>query len=105
MERNSDKHSPRVDEQLKHDVQSIVRGSPVEARAEEAREQEGPADGEPTPDALLTGGRASATPDVLSHDEVGGCDRWRRWPTNGLPRPCSGRSRASRPASTGSSSR
>jgi len=70
MERSSNKHTPRIDEQLKHDVQSIVRGSPVEARADEAREQEGPADGEPTPDALLSGGRPSATPDALSHDEV-----------------------------------
>lgn len=47
-----------------------MRGSPVEARASESREQEGPADGEPTPDALLTGGRPAATPDALTHDEV-----------------------------------
>ncbi|MBV8387444.1 MAG: DUF2795 domain-containing protein [Acidimicrobiia bacterium] len=70
MDRSSNKHTPRVDEQLKHDVQSVTRGSPVEARAQEAREQEGPADGEPTPDALVTGGRPSATPDALTHDEV-----------------------------------
>ena len=70
MERSSNKHTPRVDEELKHEVQSIVRGSPIEARAQEGREQEGPADGEPTPDALITGGRQGATPDALSHDEV-----------------------------------
>src|SRR5207302_5195189 len=61
---------PRVDEELKHELRSIVQGSPVEARANEAREQEGPADGEPTPDALITGDRPSATPDALGHDEI-----------------------------------
>jgi hypothetical protein len=70
MERSSDKHARRVDEELKHELRSLLQGSPVESRADEAREQEGPADGEPTPDALLTGGRPTATPDTLSHDEV-----------------------------------
>ena|SRR5205085_2791586 len=70
MERSSDKHAPRVDDELKHDTSSLVHGSPVEARATEAREQEGPAEGEPTPDALLTGEAPSPTPDALGHDEV-----------------------------------
>jgi hypothetical protein len=70
MERSSDKHAPRVDDELKHETSSLVHGSPVESRANESREQEGPADGEPTPDALLTGGANSPTPDALTHDEV-----------------------------------
>ena len=70
MERSSDKHAPRVDDELKHETSSLVQGSPVEARANESREQEGPADGEPTPDALLTGEANSPTPDALTHDEV-----------------------------------
>lgn len=70
MERSSDKHASRVDDELKQELRSIVQGSPVESRADEAREQEGPADGEPTPDALLTGDRPSRTPDALGHDEV-----------------------------------
>ena len=70
MERGSDKHAPRVDEELKHDTGSLLHGSPVEARATEAREQEGPADDEPTPDALLTGDRPAPNPDTLTHDEV-----------------------------------
>src|SRR5438270_13264847 len=41
MERSSDKHAPRVDDELKHELRSIVQGSPVEARADEAPEQEG----------------------------------------------------------------
>ena len=60
MERGSDKHSPRVDEQLEHDTRSLTQGAPVESRVEEHREQEGPGEGQPTPDARLTGGRATA---------------------------------------------
>jgi phage shock protein A len=42
LERGSDKHSPRVDEQLEHDTRSLTQGAPVESRVEEFREQEGP---------------------------------------------------------------
>ena len=70
MARGSDKHSPRLDDSLQHDTRSLVQGSPVEARAEEARTQEGAADDEPTPDALLNGDRGSSDEDVLTHDEV-----------------------------------
>ena len=56
MERGSDKHSPRVDEQLDHDTRSLRQGAPVE----EHREQEGPGEDQPTPDARLAGGRATA---------------------------------------------
>lgn len=71
MERGSDKHTRRIDEELKHDTGSLVHGAPVEARADEGREQEGPADDEPTPDALLLGEAApTRSPDTLSHDEI-----------------------------------
>jgi hypothetical protein len=60
LERGSDKHSPRVDEELDHETRSLQQGAPVESRVEEHREQEGPGEGQPTPDARLTGGRASA---------------------------------------------
>ena len=60
MERGSDKHSPRVDEQMDHETRSLQQGAPVESRVEEHREQEGPGDDQPTPDARLTGGRATA---------------------------------------------
>ena len=56
MERGSVKHAPRLDEGLKHDTRSLVQGASGESRADEGREQEGPADGEPTPDARLVGG-------------------------------------------------
>jgi len=70
MERSSNKHAPRIDEELKHATASLTRGAPVEARANEAREQEGPGDGEPGPDALIHGDRPALSPDVLSHDEI-----------------------------------
>jgi Protein of unknown function (DUF2795) len=56
VERGSDKHGSRLDEDLKQATRSIVQGSSGEARADESREQEGPGDGEPTPDARLVGG-------------------------------------------------
>ena len=40
MERGSDKHAPRVDEELAHQVEPLERGAPVEPRVEEFREQE-----------------------------------------------------------------
>jgi hypothetical protein len=59
-ERGSDKHGPRLDDDLHDDTRSLEQGAPVEARVEEGREQEGPADDQPTPDARLAGGRATA---------------------------------------------
>jgi hypothetical protein len=50
-ERGSTQHSPRVDEELHKETESLLRGSPVEARAEEWRRMEPPADNEPLPDA------------------------------------------------------
>jgi hypothetical protein len=71
VERGSDKHSAMVDEALKHDTASLLHGGPSEARSEEFREQEGPAEGEPTPDARLSGG--AEIPGVgLSLDDING---------------------------------
>ena len=55
MERGSDKHAAMLDEALKHDTASLVRGS-KESRSDEFREQEGPGEGEPTPDTRIGGG-------------------------------------------------
>ena len=43
MDRESNKHSPRVDEALAHEVDSLLHGSPEESRAQEGRLQEDPA--------------------------------------------------------------
>ena len=48
MDRQSTQHSPRVDDELKKETQSLERGAPVEAHVEEFREHEPSADGEPT---------------------------------------------------------
>lgn len=63
-ERGSDKHGPRLDDDLHDDTRSLEQGAPVEARVEEEREQEGPADDQPTPAARLAGGRAAASLDL-----------------------------------------
>ena len=72
MERGSDKHSPRIDDGLAHDTRPLTQGAPTESRADEARQQEGAGDGEPTTDALLTGelhGEESQEA-LLDHDEA-----------------------------------
>jgi hypothetical protein len=60
LERGSDRHSPRVDEELKHETRSLEQGAPVESRVEEHREQEGPGEDQPASSALLTGGRTGS---------------------------------------------
>jgi hypothetical protein len=67
MERQSDKHSPRTDDDMKKDAGGLTRGTPVDPRAQESRAPEPPADGEPNPDEVIstTMGRAS-----LSHAEL-----------------------------------
>ncbi len=69
MERQSDKHNPRVDEEMKEEVAPLTHGAPVDSRAQESREKEGPADGEPTPDAVIST-RADAPPRSLPDDQI-----------------------------------
>jgi hypothetical protein len=59
LERGSDKHSPRVDEELDHETRSLQQGAPLESRVEEHREQEGPGEDQPTPQPRLTEATAS----------------------------------------------
>jgi len=47
-ERGSDQHGPRVDDAMAGDAGSVTHGAPVEARADEGREQESP-NGSPVP--------------------------------------------------------
>jgi hypothetical protein len=49
-ERGSDKVNPRVDRELERESEALERGSPVPSRAEEFRQQEAPAEGEPASD-------------------------------------------------------
>ncbi len=50
-DRGSSQHSPRVDDELAHETEDIVR-STHESRVEEWRMTEPPADGEPMPDTM-----------------------------------------------------
>lgn len=68
VERGSTHHSGRVDDELARETASLTRGAPVEARAEEERFMEPPADGEPQPDALVR--EASAPPGGPDHDAL-----------------------------------
>lgn len=53
MERGSDKHAPRVDDEMEQETRSMTQGSPVEARSEESRMKEPPSDEEAAPEEIL----------------------------------------------------
>ncbi len=65
MERDSNKHSPRLDEEMKREVDPLTRGAPVDSRAAESRASEPAADGERQPDQVgstTEAGTGSLTP-------------------------------------------
>lgn len=69
MEQGADKHGPRLDEEMKHATEGMVRAG-RSTRAEEWRDQEPPGEGQPevdrAPDATLTGG----TPEGMTAADV-----------------------------------
>ncbi|HSH59987.1 MAG TPA: DUF2795 domain-containing protein [Acidimicrobiales bacterium] len=73
MDRESNKHSPRVDEALAHDVDSLLHGSPEESRAQEGRLQEDPGVGpgrrfdDPVPGTGLTEADLQERAELSSH--------------------------------------
>jgi uncharacterized protein DUF2795 len=77
----SDKHTPRVDDQLKREVEGHVHGSPSGGRAEEWRQPEAPANGEPeatavpVPDSVAR----SDAEIVMTPEEVEGRSRLGRY--------------------------
>src|SRR5438128_7825435 len=60
VQRDSNRHNPRLDDELKRETESLLRGAPVESRAEEWREKEGAADGEREPSARTRAGGVGA---------------------------------------------
>lgn len=64
MERETTKHGPRLDEALEAETRSLVQGSPLESRAEEAREHEPPGERDRDVDAR------TAAPGALGADPV-----------------------------------
>ena len=69
MEQAANKHSPMVDEEMKHETEGMVRAG-RSTRAEEWRDPEPSGEGQPdvdrAPDATLTGG----TPPGMTADDV-----------------------------------
>jgi Protein of unknown function (DUF2795) len=69
VERGSDKHGPRMDDALKHDVEGAIRGT-HSTHAEEWKDPEPSAEDQPdvdmAPDGTLTGG----TPPGMTPEDV-----------------------------------
>jgi len=53
IERSSNQHGPRLDDEMDREVESLTRGAPVEARVDENRALEDAGDGEPVPESVL----------------------------------------------------
>ena len=68
MERGSSKHTPRLDEHMQQETESLERGAPVEAHVDEAQEHEPAGEDQPVADSRLAGGRATSA--RLSRDEA-----------------------------------
>jgi Protein of unknown function (DUF2795) len=62
--RESTKHGPKLDDALKHETRPLEQGAPIEARTQESREAEGPADDERDVDSR------TAPPGALGSDAV-----------------------------------
>jgi hypothetical protein len=80
MERGSDKHGPRLDEEQKHETQGIVQGGD-DSRVEEWKEPEPMA--APGEDQLASGPRAPehepGSPEGMSPEEVDSRSNLARW--------------------------
>jgi uncharacterized protein DUF2795 len=74
----STKHSPRVDEELEHEVQGMLKGGRA-TRAEEWREVEPVVEGEPTVDADPAGTLVGGTPVGMDADAVVARAELARW--------------------------
>jgi hypothetical protein len=74
----STKHSPRVDEELEHEIQGMLKGEHA-TRAEEWRETEPSAEGEPDIDADPAGTFVGGTPVGMDADAVATRAELARW--------------------------
>ena len=71
MERGSDKHSPMVDDQLKHETEGLVR-SGHSTHAEEWKDAEPSGEDQPDADLAPSGTLAGGTPEGMAADDVEG---------------------------------
>lgn len=71
VERGSDKHSPRLDEALRHETEGMVR-SGRDTHAEEWKSAEPSGEDEPDVDRVPDGTRSGGTPNGMTSDDVAG---------------------------------
>ena len=69
MERGSNKHGPRVDDELEREVQSTLRGT-GDSRAEEWREPEPSGEDQPEASLVPEGDDGSGAPQGMTSEEV-----------------------------------
>jgi hypothetical protein len=74
----STKHSPRVDDELEHEMQGMLRGERAN-RAEEWREVEPQAEGDPDIDRVPDGSYTGGTPVGMDPDAVTARAELARW--------------------------
>ena len=74
----STKHSPRVDDELEHEMQGMLRGEHAN-RAEEWREVEPQAEGDPDIDRVPDGAFTGGTPVGMTPDAVTARAELARW--------------------------
>jgi hypothetical protein len=74
----STKHSPRVDEELEHEIQGMLRGGHT-TRAEEWRDAEPVVEGDPDIDAVPGGTYVGGTPVGMDADAVEARAELARW--------------------------
>ena len=74
----STKHSPRVDDELEHEIEGMIRGG-RSTRAEEWRDPEPVAEGEPDVDAVPNGTLVGGTPVGMDADAVESRAELARW--------------------------
>ncbi|HEX5741118.1 MAG TPA: hypothetical protein VFY17_06130 [Pilimelia sp.] len=55
MERGSTKHGPRLDDEMRHEVDGVIKGGLGGGRAEEYREPEPAGDDQPQPHSMPAG--------------------------------------------------
>jgi hypothetical protein len=69
MDRGSDKHGPRVDEQMKHEVEGLIQGG-KDPHAEEWASPEPSGEDQPDVDFAAGGTVHGAVPDGMSDEDV-----------------------------------
>jgi hypothetical protein len=77
-ESRSTKHNPRVDEELEHEVQGMLKGE-RETRSEEWRQVEPSAEGDPDVDSDPAGSLVGGTPVGMGPDAVVARAELARW--------------------------